>query len=331
MESTPVKSSINPPKLIPTLTQGMTTVANHIYLILPSVALDLFLWLGPHLSFEKVLQGLFDTLKASMAAFSETSTALDSYSTLVESIKQLNFFSFLRGMPIGVPSLMQWAAGMKTPLGDFQPISVPSSGAATLWLLGLSILGIVFGALYLYLLSVVTSKEKVQVTFRSVSNVILQSLLLSLAMIVAFLVLLIPVSLFSDILLTMAPGLSQIVMFVVGIFIIWLIMPLIFSGHGIFAEGKNAFQSIMQSIIMVRTYLPGTGMFALVCFVIYFGLNALWSKPPIDSWFLLVGILGHAFIAAALFAASFFFYRDGLAWMNEKIRQAHAKTGGIQS
>jgi hypothetical protein len=324
METSLAQNAITPPKLIPSLTQGVTTVANHIYLMLMPIVLDLFLWFGPHLSFEKLLQGVFASIKTSLASFADMAGALDSYESILKSVQQLNFFSMLRSLPIGVPSLLQWAEGSKTPLGSYTTISVENSNTALLLFLGMSILGIILGSIYLYSLASVTTKEKSKSTIKLILWTIFQCLILSLALLIAFFIILIPVSLLSDIMMVLAPGLYEIAIFVVGIFIIWLLMPLIFAAHGIFVERKNAIQSIMLSIRMVRSYLPGTGLFVLTAVLIYLGLNILWSKPPMNSWLLLIGIFGHAFIATSLLTASFIFYRGGLAWMKEKIRRSLA-------
>jgi len=55
------------------------------------------------------------------------------------------------------------------------------------------------------------------------------------------------------------------------------------------------------------------------------GLNYLWSVPPDDSWMLLVGIGGHAFITTALLAASFVYYRDMNAWLQTVFEQLRQK------
>lgn len=324
MEKTPAQTAISPPRLIPTLAQGITTVANHIYLILMPVALDLFLWFGPHLSFEKLLQDTFAAIKTNLAAFTDMAGTLAAYESIVKRVQQLNFFSMIRSVPIGIPSLLQWAEGTRNPVGTPWIISIQNSSYASLLFLGMSILGIILGTLYLYSLSRVTTKEKPKATLKDIFWVILQCLILCLALLVAFFIILIPVVLLSDIISVMAPGLYEIALFVVSIFIIWLLMPLIFAAHGIFVERKNAIQSIMLSIRMVRSFLPGTGLFVVTAVLIYMGLNVLWSKPPIDSWLLLAGIFGHAFIATSMLTASFIFYRGGLAWMKEKIRRSLA-------
>lgn len=324
MEKTPAQTAIAPPRLIPTLAQGITTVANHIYLILMPVALDLFLWFGPHLSFAKLLQDAFATVKTNLAAFADMAGTLTAYEAIVKKVQLLNFFSMLRSMPIGIPSLLQWAEGNRNPIGTPWIVSIQNSNYAGLLFLGMSILGIILGSLYMYSLSRATTKEKSKTTLKDILWIIAQCLILCVALVVAFLIILIPVVLLSDIIGVMAPGLYEIALFVVSIFIIWLLMPLIFAAHGIFVERKNAIQSIMLSIRMVRSFLPGTGLFVLTAVLIYLGLNVLWSKPPIESWLLLAGIFGHAFIATSMLTASFIFYRGGLAWMKEKMRRAQA-------
>jgi len=59
-------------------------------------------------------------------------------------------------------------------------------------------------------------------------------------------------------------------------------------------------------------------------------LNYLWSVPPNNSWMLLIGIAGHAFITTALLAASFVYYRDMNIWLQtvfEQVKQNQTITG----
>jgi len=47
----------------------------------------------------------------------------------------------------------------------------------------------------------------------------------------------------------------------------------------------------------------------------------VWTLPGTDSWLMVLGIGGHAFIVTALLAASFLYYRDGLKWMQYNIQK----------
>jgi hypothetical protein len=59
----------------------------------------------------------------------------------------------------------------------------------------------------------------------------------------------------------------------------------------------------------------------LCVLVINMGMDFLWSLPKADSWMLLVGIFGHAFITTAMLAASFIYYRDASTWLHTVIER----------
>jgi hypothetical protein len=78
---------------------------------------------------------------------------------------------------------------------------------------------------------------------------------------------------------------------------LWILVPLVFSPHGIFTLDQKAFSNpCCSSMWMVRFFLPGTGMFIVVCALISEGLNLLWTVTPPTSWLTLLGIGGHAFV-----------------------------------
>jgi hypothetical protein len=136
--------------------------------------------------------------------------------------------------------------------------------------------------------------------------------------------LLIPVMLVLTFLTFFSPALASGAFFVMLILSFWLIVPLFFTPHGIFVRKQNAFYSIFTSLRMARFTLPTSGLFVLSVILLTTGLNYLWSVPPDDSWMLLVGIAGHAFITTALLAASFVYYRDMNTWLQmilEKLQQ----------
>jgi len=119
-----------------------------------------------------------------------------------------------------------------------------------------------------------------------------------------------------------SPALANGAVFVMLMLSFWLIVPLFFTPHGIFVSRQNAFSSVLSSLRMARFTLPTSGMFVLSTFLLYRGLNYLWSVPPNDSWMLLIGIAGHAFITTALLAASFVYYRDMHVWLETVFEQA---------
>jgi len=104
-------------------------------------------------------------------------------------------------------------------------------------------------------------------------------------------------------------------MFIAMMLSFWLIVPFFFMSHGIFTQKQNAFHSMLASLKMARFTLPTSSLFVFSVFILSTGLNYLWSVPSNDSWILLVGITGHAFITTALLSASFVYYREMNNWL----------------
>jgi hypothetical protein len=122
--------------------------------------------------------------------------------------------------------------------------------------------------------------------------------------------------------LTMINGvLGNIVNFVFLLMLFWMVIPLVFTPHGVIIQRQNPIKAMLSSIRLIRFYLPGTGFFILFSLLLYQGLNQfLWLQPKFSTYMLLGGIFGHAFICAGLIAASFIYYQDGLRWMNHNIK-----------
>jgi hypothetical protein len=104
---------------------------------------------------------------------------------------------------------------------------------------------------------------------------------------------------------------------------------LFFTPHGIFVQKLNAFHSILSSLKMARFTLPTSSMFVFAVFVLSTGLNYLWSVPDINSWMLLVGIAGHAFITTTLLSASFAYYHDMNGWLQLVFNQLQQQKKGL--
>jgi len=325
MESTSKTELISPPKLIETLTKGFNAVANNIYLILFPIVLDTFLWLGPHLRVKNLLEPMVLNISS---GFSDLATPdlvnMGKWSQEIWGIllAQFNLLSLIRSFPIGIPSLMAGLSPIKTPFGSASLIEINSVLESTLLWVAFSSIGIILACLYFDAISRATSHETARFSFSTASFSLIQVFIFTFSFLFFLALFSIPTLLIISILTLISPALGEIALLLIGIIVFWFIMPLAFSPHGIFAEGKTIFTSITTSIRLVRNYLPGTGMFFLTALLLYQGLNILWETAPETSWMSLVGIFGHAFISTGLIASSFVYYRNGIAWMESKKLQA---------
>jgi hypothetical protein len=311
-----------PPGIIGSLRTGFDTIAVHITAILMPLALDLLLWLGPHLSMDRLSQPILENC-GSMAASSgfASGNAQDGLQLCREFFQQFNLFSLLRTFPIGVSSLMRGRLLMQSPLGTPVILQVDTVDHLFGLMLLLTLLGWVFGALYFRWIARIVMAEASAATGYALVQAVLYSLIcLLLSWTVGL-----PVLLFFSLVFTISPLLGEVGILLLGFLSMWLIVPIFFSPYGMFMRQQNALTSILSSFQMARFTLPTSSLFVLTVFLIGVGLNFLWSIPASDSWLALVGILGHAFITTALLASSFVYYHDMTVWLQTVLERMRAR------
>jgi hypothetical protein len=305
------------------LMAGFDSVASHIALILPPVLLDLFLWLGPHLRLKQFLQPVIAKLPSMAIAFPSTFPDLPTIQAAWSVIAdQFNLFVILRTFPVGITSLLSFEIPVNNPLGSPASLDAGSFVGILGWILFLVFLGWIAGAYYYYWVSKVALKSDVRSLWKSLN----QAVLLSLIWVGLLFLIGLPVLVVLTIVTAVSSVLGQVALFAGAIILIWLVMPVFFSAHGIFTMQLDALRAILNSLRMVRFTLPNTGLFLLLFVVINQGLNFLWNTPHADSWWMLVGIAGHAFVSTALLAASFIYYRDINVWLKVVFEQLQRQT-----
>ena len=314
------------------LKAGFDTVSSHVWLILVPLLLDLFLWLGPRLSVDGLVNPffrmVFNQARTTLTSSSDLQRFTEYQSAFSEVLERFNLLSLLgrlQTFPVGISSLLSQTMPAETPLGSQDVVQITSIPG----LLGLvflfTILGWVVGSLYFLWVSGIALGDASRAKMINFSWAIIQTLLLSVLWVIGLMIILIPMMIILTVLTLLSPVLASGALLMVLLFSFWLIVPLFFTPHGIFVRRQNAFYSIFTSLRMARFTLPTSGLFVLCVFLLSTGLNYLWSVPKDDSWMLLVGIAGHAFITTALLAASFVYYRDMNVWLQNIFEQLQRK------
>ena len=309
-----------PPGVIGALRAGFDVVASHVALIVIPLLVDVFLWLGPRLSVEKVLGPAYrDAFEQARTGWASTEDAnrlaqlQPLFNELLEHFNLVSLVTRLQTFPIGISSLMAKLMPVDSPLGEQNIVSVSSGWILLAYMFLLVGIGWVAGGLYFRWVSGTVLGE--QEAGISPLRAILQTFLLSVIWVVMLIAISIPLMILLTVLMLISPAVASAAAFLMLVFSFWLIVPLYFTPHGIFIRKQNAFSSIYTSLRMARFTLPTSAMFVFSVFLLSTGLNYLWSVPPSDSWMLGIGIAGHAFITTALLAASFVYYRDMNAWL----------------
>jgi hypothetical protein len=316
-----------PPRLIPSLGAGFNAVANHVYLILLPIVVDMVLWFGPRLRIRNLL---LPNLRAMNAQALEMQPQLSP--DMVEMVRQsqeiwettldqFNLLSVLRTLPVGVPSLLSFRSVLTNPLNRVQIYESSSVLAAFgSWLL-IVVLGIFLGTIYFN--SVARSSDETLQPFsaRMLVQQFLQSMQLTITMALILLVIAVPSFVLMAISALINPMLLPMVLFAVSFIVLWLILPLFFSPHGIFMKKFHAREAVFQSMHLARVFMPNTGFMIFLILLIGQGMNVIWLLAEWDSWMALVGIAGHAFISSGLLAATCVYYRQGTNWLEERRKQ----------
>lgn len=321
------QSIVKPPRMIPAIMAGFNTVANRIWLILLPVGLDLLLWFAPKLSIQNLVMPKIDeviNMSTKLASPDLASTLQSSKEIWNELLSQFSLLTALRTFPVGVPSVIVRMLNPGNPIGTPMVISLPDGLTAFMIFIALILVGFMFGTLYFNLLSRSTAPVQEKLNLDELIRQYSQSVGMALFLLVVGLFLIVPVSFFLSLFSIFGSGVSQFLLLVAGFVLLWMLIPLVFSPHGIFVTQQKAMSSMMLSSRLVRFFLPGTGSFILVCILISEGMNMLWTSTPSNSWLTLIGILAHAFVVTALLTSSFIYYREGLTWMQSSLQRMNA-------
>jgi hypothetical protein len=308
--------------VIGTIKAGFDTIASHLTVILLPLALDLLLWLGPRLSvksaFLPALEYFRQFAEAARAPAADLDRVVGAY---VEALDRFNLLSVLRTFPIGISSLLQGAQPANTPFGSPRLVDITSPEGVIGWAILLTLAGWLGGAVYFRWVASVCAAPGQKARLSSLG----QSFTLSVLFAMLILAVGVPLLFLLFGLFAISPALGQGLFLVLGFMSMWLVVPLFFAGHGIFIYSQDMFSSIFSGLRMARFTLPNSSSFVFFTLILGVGLNYLWSIPQPNSWMLLVGILGHAFITTSLLAASFIYYREANTWL--QIVTERLKTG----
>ncbi len=303
---------IEKPKIIQALFSGFETIANNIHLILLPILLDLFLWFGPNWRVDAFFKPLIDGLSQLQSLEGpEYAGMLETYQNIwQEAVSRLNLAVSLRTLPVGLPSLMASKPAFLNPVGRPLVFNLESKTEVFGFWMIFILIGFLLGSIYYQKISDSVHKSPTEKPTLSFIQTFIQVLLMPVILLIILLILSIPVMFLITLISLISPGMGQFMSVIASVIVLWILMPLIFTPHGIFLFKQNLIAAMMTSISVVRVSLTQTAFFLLTSLVLVKGLDYLWQRPPVDHWLLMVGVLGHAFIVSGVIASSFHYYLD---------------------
>jgi len=303
------------------LVAGFDRVAAQPLLLLPVVLLDLFLWLGPHLAVPQISQlassarampagvapAVADQLQAYREAIMQVAASYNLFSALSTLPAGMPFnllFGVVASLAAGLPSLLALRLPTGTPRGAAVSWSVPGLGAGFWIWLGLSAAGVGVATFYLQGVARGQAHGGTVSTFRSAYPRLL--VLAGGGYLITFVVLL------GTALIGSMNG------------VLYVGMPLLFVGAvylsftipGVVRYDLRIGQAMRESLRIVRwNFFAVMGMLLLSFFIVWTAASQVWSLPGEGSWYMILAIVGHAFVSTTLVSASYAFYQGRREWM----------------
>lgn len=290
-------------RILSPLAAGFELVTGRWWLLLLPVALDVFLWLGPRLSISPLWQQM-------LAILPEAGVPAETLAQLSEAASATNLFALL-GLPyFGVPVLMSGLLSpAQTPL---QTTSWPIEGNLTTFGTALLILGggVLLAVVYHYLIVRALAPEAARL--RRLPRLTARLFGLVAFITLALLIIYVPLTLFAGLVGLLSPAFSLIVLTMGIALMLWYLLFLGFSVHGIVLAGLPVLSAVRLSISLIQRQMIPALWLLLIVFGGRFLLGMVWHAVDLGNWLTLVSIVGHAFVVTGLMAGTYIFFGRSL-------------------
>lgn len=324
----PVNSQVfpSPPNLINSLLAGFEAISQHLGLVIFSISLDVWLWIGPKIQIQNFVQSFLDWIARNTTSPTPGTTGFVELN--VDAIgligDKLNLVSFIRTFPIGIPSLIITHSLSDNPLGKPVSWQVPSIVVLIGITLGIILIGFLAGSIYFDFLYQAALRRRInwKETINHLPWNFSQVLLLSLFWLGVLIAASIPLACIAPLLLSGNGSLGTFFLVGYACILCWLLLPVVFAPHGIFVEGYSMWTSITASARITRITFPSTFLFILTALLLSQGMDIIWNITSDSSWLTGLSIIGHAFISASLISASFIHYRDAKIWIERIVQKS---------
>ena len=313
VETTNNKPPSRPIGVFQSLMAGFDKIAAQPLLILPPILLDLFLWLGPRLTINNIVQDFLELVAVPPGSDEAMVEQIALFQTITNDLGQrLNLFAMVSSLPAGISSLMTSRLPVQSPLGQSSEIPIQSFVIVFLILFAVMVVGQGIGAqFHLWIASQLAQGEELADRWRAWLRMIVLAILLYIVGIIFGLGVAFIASLFTYV--SLAFGI--IIAFLGFTFGFWIFVYLFFTPHGIVRYKLGIVRAMLESATLVRWNLLSVVGYLGVSFVVSWLTSQAWILPMEDSWFLLLAILGHAFVSATLLAGSYAFYQGRREWL----------------
>jgi hypothetical protein len=294
------------PSVFQAIATGFDLTAKHLWLLVLPVLLDAFLWLGPQMHFQTLIERIVDSLP-------QEANLTELVAPLVDAAPRTNLFTVLSVPFVGVPTLMSMLSPETVPL---QPVAydIDSWGIWIALFVGMIVFGLLLTAVYYVMIASVVNpwSEGVGLTgwAAKVGITWIRLLVLALFFLVISLIIYLPVSFVGAVAFMIAAPIGSLIMLIAPIILIWVVVYLSVAPQIIVLEERPALRAARESMRFVQQNMLAVFLLLLLILLASTVVNWLLVLAENGTWLTLLNILGHAFVSTALVTAIFVFCRD---------------------
>ena len=307
-----------PTGVIETLSAGFTALNRQLWVLVLPVLLDLFLWLGPHVSYSPLVgPAVTDAAEWTRQVAlgprrvprnPDVLSALDqTRQWLIVRSDDVNGLDALTWGPIALPNL----AALPSANDELAFVNGWVDGLA---LLGASAaLGLLLGGWFYGGLAAASTGarggplEAGRATPRSVAHVLgLTAVLIGTALLLG-----VPVVLLIGFTALVSPPVAVLGGVLLAAAILFATVHLFFAVDAIFVSRAGPLAAIQRSVVLVRRHLWPSVALILLTWLILAGMGRVWdvvASSLQSPYGVALGIVGNAYIASGLIAAGMIFY-----------------------
>lgn len=298
-----------PPGVLKTLSAGFELTTRYLWLMILPALLDLFLWIGPRLSFRPLMENLF-------AQFPVEAMLVDPQPILETALPRLNHFTYLSVSLLGVPVLMSGLAPEKSPL---QPPIIEGNGWGQWFglLLLFTLAGLLLTAVYFSTIRYAMRRSSTNGLWDEERGGVYQvartwgRLIALLGVYLALIIAVsLPISFMAGFAALISPTIATLFLLGALVLIFWILVYLGFTPQGMAINPHGFRRTLRDSIRLLQQNLSPAISLLLIIMIIRWLLGSILHTADTGTWVTSINILAHAYINTALTVALFLFYRD---------------------
>jgi hypothetical protein len=302
------------PGVVDTIGIGFETILSRPLLMVPPVFLDLYLWLGVHVTSEPLMVQIGKWLRSREFVGGGAASAVEE-----RGISNIGELAVLWMPTLRMPSfLTTLATDIDYRLEGWRPaLSLPWWGIAIAGLI-LLIVGLVIGSEYLLALAAATAepgtrrRKPGQHTLRGVVRLAgWYALVAGLGLLITW-----PILAGYAASALYGGGASFWLVLLLVIPVSWAFVLFFFSVQAMFVDQTGPLPALRSSYRVVRSDSWSSLGLIIAYFLVVVGFPPVWRIFVSEPIGLVVAILGHAFIGTGMIAATMVFYRDRVNRLN---------------